>query len=209
MRIKTEGIHAGEFLLSEANGSRSRANIVVAAGSGIVSAGTLMALITAANAITATANAGNTGDGTVGSTSATSDAVSGTYALTIESADDGVFKLASPSGAVVGHGEVGQAFSEAGINFTLSAGATGFADGDGFELSVLANLGEYMPYDADGANDGRRDAAGILFGSVDATDTDAMAVAIVRDAEVIESVLTGLDDDGAADLEAAGIVIRP
>ena len=40
MSIKTEGVHAGEFLLSEANGSRSRANIVVAAGAGIVLAGT-------------------------------------------------------------------------------------------------------------------------------------------------------------------------
>ncbi|HCR1243654.1 TPA: head decoration protein, partial [Pseudomonas aeruginosa] len=32
MTIKTEGVHAGEFLLSEANGSRSRENIVITAG---------------------------------------------------------------------------------------------------------------------------------------------------------------------------------
>ncbi|WP_228770478.1 head decoration protein [Pseudomonas aeruginosa] len=47
MTIKTEGVHAGEFLLSEANGSRSRENIVITAGSGRLVAGTLIAPITA------------------------------------------------------------------------------------------------------------------------------------------------------------------
>ncbi|MEW3606451.1 head decoration protein [Pseudomonas aeruginosa] len=59
MTIKTEGVHAGEFLLSEANGSRSRENIVITAGSGRLVAGTLIAPITAANALSATAAAGN------------------------------------------------------------------------------------------------------------------------------------------------------
>ncbi|HBP5990404.1 TPA: head decoration protein, partial [Pseudomonas aeruginosa] len=75
MTIKTEGVHAGEFLLSEANGSRSRENIVITAGSGRLVAGTLIAPITAANALTATAAAGNTGDGTVGATVVTSAAI--------------------------------------------------------------------------------------------------------------------------------------
>lgn len=36
MRVKTEGVHDGEFLLSEANGERSRRNIVVAEGENLV-----------------------------------------------------------------------------------------------------------------------------------------------------------------------------
>jgi len=44
---------------------------------------------------------------------------------------------------------------------------------------------------------------------VDATDVDVMAVGIVRDAEVTERLLTGLDANGRADLSALGIVIRP
>ena len=41
------------------------------------------------------------------------------------------------------------------------------------------------------------------------TDTDVLAVGIVRDAEVVARLLTGLDDNGVDDLEAQGLVIRP
>ncbi|HCA6786237.1 TPA: head decoration protein, partial [Pseudomonas aeruginosa] len=51
-------------------------------------------------------------------------------------------------------------------------------------------------------------AGGILFGPVDATDADVKAVAVVRDAEVIASLLTGLDAAGEADLKALGLILR-
>lgn len=41
-----EGRHAGEFLLSEANFHRSRDNIVIESGSGVVEAGTLLGKVT-------------------------------------------------------------------------------------------------------------------------------------------------------------------
>lgn len=47
MPIVTEGRHVGDFLLSEANGSRSRDNITLVAGSGTLSAGTVLGKITA------------------------------------------------------------------------------------------------------------------------------------------------------------------
>ncbi|WP_134677508.1 head decoration protein [Ectopseudomonas khazarica] len=208
--IKTEGVYTGEFLLSEANGSRSREEVVIAAGSGILKAGTLIALITAANALTPVADAGNTGNGTIGSVTVTSAAISGAYLLAISEAAEngGKFELVDPTGAQVGEGTVGQAFTGGGLTFTLSGGATDFAEGDGFTLTVLANLGEYTAYDDDGADDGRRAASGILFASVDATTNDVRAVGVMRDAEVIESLLTGLDANGRADLQATGIVIR-
>lgn len=210
MSIKTEGVHAGEFLLSEANGSRSRENIVIAAGAGQVAAGTLLAKITTSNALTATAASGNTGNGTVGASSVTSEAVSGTYVLTITepAPGGGLFEVTGPSGVVIGTGEVGKAFSGAGFGFTLSAGAADFVGGDSFTLSVAANLGEYLPYDDDGTDDGRRTASAILYAPVDATSNDVLAVGIVRDAEVTERLLTGLDANGAADLASVGIVIR-
>lgn len=209
MSIKTEGVHAGEFLLSEANGSRSRENIVIAAGAGQLAAGTVLAVITAANAVVATAAPGNTGDGTVGNTTALSEAVSGNYTLTITSAEDGEFELIGPSGGTIDTGVVGQVFTAAGLSFTVTVGETDFADGDSFTLAVNANLGEYVAYDDDGANDGRRTASAILYSPVDASDTDVLAVGIVRDAEVIARLLTGLDDNGVDDLEAQGLVIRP
>lgn len=211
MTIKTEGVHAGEFLRSEASGTRSRENIVVAAGSGKLPAGQVLAKITAANALTATAKSGNTGDGTVGSTSVSSSAVSGIYTLTITKAETngGEFEVAGPNGEVLGTGEVGTAFSAAGITFTLAAGSTDFVVGDGFTLTVKANLGEYFPYDDDGTpDDGRRTASAVLYAPVDATDQDIVAAAVVRDAEVIRSLLTGLDANGEADLASVGIIVR-
>lgn len=147
MTIKTEGVHAGEFLLSEANGSRSRENIVITAGSGRLVAGTLIAPITAANALSATAAAGNTGDGTVGATVVTSAAISGTYVLEITEAgaNGGKFEVVDPQGRQVGTGQVGQAFTGGGIGFTLSDGATDFVVGDRFNLQVLAGLGSGRP----------------------------------------------------------------
>lgn len=211
MSIKTEGVHAGEFLLSEANGARSRENIVIVTGAGKLAAGTLLAMITAANAMVPTAAGGNTGNGTIGSIAISSEAVSGAYLLTITeaAANGGTFEVTSSSGAVIGTGEVGVAFEAAGIGFTLADGSTDFAEGDAFTLAVTANLDEYVPYDDDGTDDGRRTASAILYGPVDATDVDVMAVGIVRDAEVTERLLTGLDANGRADLSALGIVIRP
>lgn len=210
MTIKTEGTHAGEFLLSEAQGTRSRENILVTAGSGQLAAGTLIGLITAANAATPTAVGGNTGNGTMGAITTASVAITGTYTLTITAAaaNGGTFELVDPTGGVVGSGSVGVAFSAGGLSFTLADGSTDFAVDDAFTIAVNASLGEWTAYDDDGTNDGRRAAGGVLFAPIDATINDVMAVGIVRDAEVIESLLVGLDTAGRADLKALGIVIR-
>lgn len=211
MSIKTEGVHAGEFLLSEANGSRSRKEVIITAGAGILAAGTLIALITAANAAVATADGGNTGDGVMGTITTASEAITGDYVLTITEAvaNGGVFELVDPLGSLVGTGSVGVAFDAGGLSFTLADGAADFIVDDVFTIAVTAALGEYRPYDDDGTDDGRRAATGILYAPVDATLNDIRAVAVVRDAEVIERLLTGLDAAGAADLLALGIVIRP
>ncbi|SDH49414.1 head decoration protein [Pseudomonas panipatensis] len=211
MTIKTEGIHPGEFLLSEANGTRSREVVVITAGSGLLRAGTLISQLTAANALTPTAKAGNTGNGTIGSVVVTSAAASGPHVLTIveAAANGGVFEVYDPSGQFVGEGHVGQAFIGGGLTFTLGDGSTDFVVGDGFTLAVKASLGEWTAYDDDGTDDGRRTADGILYASVDASVVDVEATAVLRDAEVIERLLTGLDVNGAADLAGLGIVIRP
>ncbi len=211
MIIKIEGVHAGEFLLSEANGTRSREEVVISAGNGKVAAGTLIAKITAANAAVPTAKAGNVGNGVLGSLTAGSPAVTGAYVVTITevAANGGAFSVFDPTGREIGAGTVGAAFAAAGLAFTLADGAVDFAVNDGFTIAVNANLGEWAPYDDDGANDGRRAASGILFAPIDATINDVRAVAVVRDAEVIERLLTGLDAAGEADLTALGIVIRP
>ena len=42
MSVKTEGVHALEFLLSEANGQRSREQVTVPSGQGKLAAGTML-----------------------------------------------------------------------------------------------------------------------------------------------------------------------
>ncbi len=53
----TEGRHPTEGLMSEANGHRSRDNITIAAGSGIIEPGTVLGKITASGKYTASPNA--------------------------------------------------------------------------------------------------------------------------------------------------------
>ncbi len=210
MPILQERNHTAEFLLSEANGYRSREVVTVNATAGNLVSGTLMADLSSANAGTATADGGNTGDGTVSSVTVGNDAITGTYVVEItEAVDDaGNFSVTDPFGSPVGTGAVGDEFSAGGLTFTISDGSTDFAVGDKWTIAVTAGVGEWVPYDNDGANDGRQTAAGVLYTAVDATEADAQATVIVRDAEVAATRLTGLDDDGRADLLALGIIVR-
>lgn len=46
MPVLTEGRHPGEFIMSEANRARSRDNITIASGAGVVKAGTVLGKLT-------------------------------------------------------------------------------------------------------------------------------------------------------------------
>jgi len=118
MSNKTEGVHAGEFLLSEAGGTRSRDEITLAATTVNLPAGQL--------------------------------------------------------------------------------------------LGKIAATGEYAPYNpvAEPA-DGSETVAAVLWAPVAASESAQRTVGIVRDAEVIERLITGLDASGKADLLNRGIVVRP
>ena len=75
-------------------------------------------------------------------------------------------------------------------------------------MTVTAGQGEWVAYDDDGTDDGRRVAAGILYASVDATHADVKAVAHVRHCEVDRAALTGLDPAAEEDLRALKIIVR-
>ncbi|MGF7176989.1 head decoration protein [Azospirillum doebereinerae] len=64
MATFTEGMHAGEFLVSEANGRLSRATITVASGAGKLQAGTVLATLTAGGKHVPYDNAGTDGSET-------------------------------------------------------------------------------------------------------------------------------------------------
>ena len=93
------------------------------------------------------------------------------------------------------------------IAFTLGDGAVDFVAGDGFTITVGAGSGRYVAY-SNTATNGSEVAAAILYAPAPISTTYQQATVVVRDAEVDESLLTGLDATGKADLAGVGIVMR-
>lgn len=95
-------------------------------------------------ALTATPDAGNTGDGTVTGLSVSGSPVPGDYTLecTAVAVDGGTFSLRDPSGDVVASGLALSggtlAVDEGGLAFTITDGVTDFAEGDSFVIAVPA-----------------------------------------------------------------------
>jgi hypothetical protein len=87
---------------------------------------------------TATAAAGNTGNGAMGAVTVTAGAKQGRYAVEIvePAANAGAFVVTDPDGQVSGHGNVASAYSANGVAFTLADGATDFLSGDTIYIDV-------------------------------------------------------------------------
>ena len=214
LSVITEPFRAGEFIASEANGFRSREQITVASGAGVLSAGAVLGkqLIGAASAVAGA----NTGNGVMGAITAGVGAAAGAYSLriTAAAANAGAFEVTDPAGDVVGIGNVGAAFAGGGLSFTLADGAVDFIVGDSFTITVAAGSGKYMAFDPT-KTDGTETASAILYDAVDATAADVDATAVVRDAEVNSFVIqwaAGMSAPnialGTADLATANIHVR-
>ncbi len=214
MTTLTSTGNPGAFLVSEANGLRSRSVITVLSGEEL-EAGHVVGAVTL-GAGTSAADAGNTGNGTMGAITVGATAQVGDYVLTVlEAASDaGLFQVVAPDNSVVGLGTVAVAFSGGGLSFTLADGATDFAVGDFFVLSVAAGSGKYVEWNVS-STDGSQNAAGVLFEAVDASSADAPGVLIDRDAEINADEITyftgasaGNKATALASLAALGIKAR-
>jgi len=214
MTTLTEGKHPGEFIDSEANGTRSRDEITILSGENVV-AGEVLGQVTKDTA-SAAAAAGNTGDGTMGAITVGAGAKVGDYVLTViePGTDAGDFIVEDPDGINVGGGDVASAFSGGGLSFTLADGAADFVAGDQIVITVAAGSGKYVAYNQDGT-DGSEVAAAIAYDNYDATDGDVVGVGVVRDAEVNGNELTwpsdidaGEQDAAEAQLKTLGILVR-
>lgn len=211
MAILTEGRHAAEGLLSEANFHRSRDNIIVVSGSGILVPGTVLGKV-GVGAATATADGGNTGNATISAVTTGDGAKSGTYRIEFTAATK--FDVIDPDGFKLKSGSTGTAYSD-DLGFTITAGGTAMVAGDFFTVAVAAGTKKYKPSAATGT-DGSQSASAILLYPVDATDADVPVAAITRDAEWNVNTLTyddSVDDDAKkaakhADLAAVGIIVR-
>lgn len=183
MAEKTEGKWAGEAIVSEAQAMRSRDQITILSGEGVLSAQIVLGkALTGAGSSAAVA--GNTGNGVMGAITVGAGAKPGVYKLVIvePGSNAGKFTVEDPDGITIGVGTVAVAFSAGGIGFTLADGGTDFASGDGFDITVAAGSGKYKAWDPAGT-DGSQIAAGILYDGVDATSADVKATGHVRDCE--------------------------
>jgi hypothetical protein len=213
MTALTEGKYPGEFIDSEANGTRSRDEGTILSGENVV-AGQVLGLDTK-GAATAGAVIG-TGDGAMGEITVSAGAKVGAYRLTfIEPGTNvGDFIVEDPDGINVGAGAVAAAFVGGGLAFTLADGDNDFIAGDQIVITVAAGSGKYVAYDQDGVT-GSEVAAGVAYGNYDATSADVAGVIVVRDAELNGNELTWPSDITAgekliaiAQLKALGLLVR-
>lgn len=210
MAIKTEGTHAGEYIVSESSGTRSRESVTLATGD--LAAGTVLGQVTTANSVTI--GGSNVGDGTMGSVTIGVDAENGDYVLvcTAEDTNAGTFSVTTPGGVALDDLTVAVAYVSSHINMTLADGAEDFDVGDTFTIDVLNN--EYAIFNA-GASDGTETAKAILFDAVDASAAEQTCVVSKRDSEVTGDELTwnagttsAQKSTATISLAAVGIILR-
>lgn len=193
MTTKTEAIHPGEFILSEAEGYRSRENVTVLSGQNLV-AGAVIGKATVALTVAEPGHTG-TGDGAITmdvTTPVLAGAQVGTYTATCTHVDTagGMFTVLDPNGICIGNVRVGDTFANQ-IKFVIADGSTDHAAGSKFTIVVTAGTGKVraLPKALDSL-DGTSKPYGVLVAPVDASGGDKPGVAIVRDAEVQSSLLT-------------------
>ncbi|HVE20648.1 MAG TPA: head decoration protein [Acidocella sp.] len=155
-----EQYYDGAFMVSEANGHRSRdlGDLNNSTASDILYEGGLVVAQQGAGIVSA-AHGTNTGNGTIGSLSVLQGAEFGTYTLTATSATE--FNVVAPSGDLIGEATVGTAFADQ-VGFTLTAGSTAFVAGDSFTLDVTQQMDIWESWTG-GAITG---AMGILYNRV-------------------------------------------
>jgi head decoration protein D len=213
----SEGKYAGEFILSESKGGRSRDNIVVLSGENLKAGHVVGRRLVAPTFGAAAALGTNTGNGVFGAVTMGTNlgARRGVYRVVITepAANAGIFEVFGPDGQLVGDGAVAALFDNE-IQFTLADGATDFVSGDAFTIVVSAGTYKYKEYDVADADGGQR-PIGVLYDNVDASAADKAGVLIARDAEIRAADLTWFagatqaQKDIALDaLAALGIIAR-
>jgi Bacteriophage lambda head decoration protein D len=188
--------HDGGFIVSEANGHRSRDRGVIT-GAAKFLAGTVLGQSIYGAVTSAVKTGGNTGNGTFVLDPTTPELTNvqvGVYSLrcTVAGTNAATFRLTDPKGDVLGD----YAFSGAGasvvesnqIKGTITDGAVDFAVGDGFDITVAAATGKFTQL-TPAALDGTQYPAAILYATTDATLADKTNTVIIRSCEVNASEL--------------------
>ncbi len=220
----TEARHPGSFIVSEEDNFHCRDQVTAALSQTIVVGQVLGSRAVVAGATSsAAADASNTGNGTItldGTAPVAASAQNGDYRVVCVAvaANGGEFAVNDPNGVEIGRVAVGATFNNQ-IKFVIADGATDFAAGDAFTVSVgIETEGdrEYGALDV-AATDGFENAAGIAMYAVttDGTNTADFTAFVRGPAQVRASDLTWPDGITAVQqakateqLLALGIVLR-
>lgn len=216
----TERNYGGEFLISDANGTRSREQIKIAANQTLVAGAILGRVTTGALSAVGVAQAGNVGNGAISAITVAAGTPVGRYQVRFiePAANAGAFVVSNPEGVETGHGTVAVAASIGGLGFTIADGPVDYAAGDGFDITVTAadavEKDQYKGVNP-AATDGSQVAVAILWDEVTTgVGQTAKAAAVVRDAEVSRQRLgfgalnAGQQVTAIAQLANVGIVVR-
>lgn len=167
----TEAMHAGAFIVSEEENFHCRDAITIALSQTILCGQVLgrRNIGTAAVTSAVVADASNTGNGvfTLDATAPVgAGAINGDYRVVNElvAANSGEFVVYNPRGVEIGRVAVGATFNS-DIKFVIADGATDFAIGDAFTVSVgIETEGdlEYLPLNLAGT-DGTQNAVAIAI----------------------------------------------
>jgi hypothetical protein len=188
--VQTESRHAGGFMVSEAEGRRSRDKAIVALSQTLVAGQVIAKTAVIANVTSsATADASNTGTGAITldvTTPVAAGAKNGTYRAinNLVAANSGEFEVFDPDGFYLGRVLVGATFNNQ-IKFVI-ADATDFAIGDAFSIIVGIEQSDYQVLAfAPAGTDGSQRPAGIIWDNITTDGSNLGAcVLISRDAEV-------------------------
>lgn len=150
-------------------------DVVTLTGAAALKRGSALGRTVSAGTATATAGT-NTGNGTMGTITAAGDLQPGNYLLKITKVvtNAGDFEVFDPLGNLAGVGSVGAAFSGGGLSFTLADGATDFAVGDSFVISVTARTVKYKLATL-AATDGSNEPIAVLADDADPSGGDVKA----------------------------------
>ena len=220
--VQVEPKHAGAFMVSEAPGRLSRDRFVVAlnqslAAGQVVGKTAIIAQVTSS----AVADSTNTGNGVITLDAAApiaAGAKNGVYRAVNElvAANSGEFVVYDPDGIEIGRVAVAATFNNQ-IKFVIADGATDFAIGDAFSITVGIEETDYQvaAYNPAGI-DGSQRVAGILWEGITTDGTNLGAgVVITRGAEVrgVDLVwppgITAIQRaDAIRQLEKLGFIVR-
>ncbi|KKM72008.1 hypothetical protein LCGC14_1424840 [marine sediment metagenome] len=137
MALLSEGKNAGEFILSEAPGDRSRENVTVLSGENL-KAGAVVGRVNKGVGKADIPAVVGTGDGVMSALFAGPEVEKGSYVVTctVAATDGGTFSVTTPSGKLLPNAVVGTPYVSRHVNFNIADGSADFIVGDVFTIVV-------------------------------------------------------------------------